>query len=123
MATRQTNQKEIIVDTLEVMNHPTAEELLAKIAKKYGDFSKATLYRNLAQFVEDGKVQKVSVDGQTIRYEIAKGFHYHVVCESCGKISNLILPKPLTLPSSLLGYDITSHELTFFGLCEKCKQK
>ncbi|MBQ0017344.1 MAG: transcriptional repressor [Clostridiales bacterium] len=123
MANRQTNQKEMIIDVLEEMNHPTAEELLAKIEKKYGSFSKATLYRNLAQFVEDGKVDKLALSDAVVRYEISKGFHYHLACEYCGRIDNLVLPKPLAFPSKLLGYDIDAHSLTFYGVCPKCKEK
>ena len=120
---RQTNQKEIIIDVLEDMNHPTADELLYKIEKKYGSFSKATLYRNLAQFVESGKVDKVALSDAVVRYEMAKGFHYHVACQYCGKIENLELPKPLAFPEKLLGYTIDAHQLCFYGTCPKCQEK
>lgn len=121
MQNRQTLQKEIILEVLGNLNHPTAEELLTAITKKHSVFSKATLYRNLGQFVEDGKVQKLCLENQTVRYELNTGFHYHLVCTECGRIDNLVLPKPLTLPSTLLGYDIESHDLILFGKCPHCK--
>ena len=119
---RQTNQKEIIIDVLEELNHPTADELLEKIEKKYGAFSKATLYRNLAQFVENGKVEKVVLNDGLIRYEIAQGYHYHIACINCGHIDNLTLPKPLGFPDKIMGYKIEGHELVFYGVCPKCQK-
>ncbi len=120
---RQTNQKEIIMDVLEEMNHPTADELLVKIEKKYGPFSKATLYRNLAKFVEDGKVDRIALSDAVVRYEKAKDFHYHLACEKCGKIEDLMLPNPLVFPEKMMGYIIDAHELTFYGICPKCQKK
>lgn len=118
---RQTNQKEMIIDVLEEMNHPTADELLTKLEKKYGPFSKATLYRNLAQFVEDGKVDRIALSDAVVRYEIAKDFHYHIACEKCGKVENLMLP-PLDFPEEIKGYKIDTHELVFYGICPKCQK-
>lgn len=120
---RNTNQKEVILDALGYLNHPTAEELLDSIIKKQGEFSKATLYRNLAQFIKEGKVEKVCLDGDSVRYELACGFHYHLVCTQCGKVDNLVLPKPLALPAKLMGYEIEGHTLVFKGKCLKCQGK
>ena len=119
---RQTNQKEVILEVIAEMNHPTADEILTRIVKKYGAFSKATLYRNLAQFVESGKVDRVTFSDAAVRYEIASDFHYHLACERCGKIENLNLPSPLGFPSEMLGYKIDGHELTFYGICPKCQK-
>ncbi len=120
---RQTNQKEMILDVIEDMNHPTADEILTKLEKKYGPFSKATLYRNLNKFVEDGKLDRVTLSDAAVRYEIAKDFHYHLACEICGKIENLVLPEPLAFPERILDYKIDSHTLTFYGICPKCQAK
>ena len=119
---RQTNQKEVILEVIAEMNHPTADEILTRIEKKYGAFSKATLYRNLAKFVEDGKLDRVALNDAAVRYEIAGDFHYHLACERCGKIENLMLPSPLGFPSEMLGYKIDAHELTFYGICPKCQK-
>ena len=120
---RNTNQKDIILDALGYLNHPTAEELLDSIIKKQGAFSKATLYRNLAKFIEEGKVVKVNLGGDSVRYELECGFHYHLVCNQCGRVDNLVLPKPLALPQRLMGYEIEGHDIIFNGKCPKCQNK
>lgn len=119
---RQTSQKEFILEALDELNHPTADEILEKIEKKHGAFSKATLYRNLAQFVEDGKVDRVTLSDAVVRYELATGFHYHLACEKCGKIENLMLPSPLSFPDEMMGYTIDAHHLVFYGICPKCQK-
>lgn len=119
---RQTTQKEIIMEAIEQLNHPTADEILERIEKKYGAFSKATLYRNLAQFVEQGKLDRVALTDAVVRYEPAKDFHYHLACEKCGKIENLKLPNPLVFPDKIMGYNIDAHDLVFYGICPKCQK-
>ena len=120
---RITEQKQIILDAFKKGYHPTADELIAKIRKTHPDFSRATLYRNLAYFCEKGEIQKVCVKGSVDRYELGNEFHYHLVCENCGKIENICLPNPLSTPPKLMDYDVRTHELTFYGICPKCKLK
>lgn len=120
---RNTNQKDVIIEALSRLNHPTADELLAEIVREQGTFSKATLYRNLAKFIDEGSVEKVNLGEDAVRYELAKGFHYHLVCTKCGRVDNLVLPKPLSLPAKLLGYEIEGHTLIFKGVCPKCQNK
>ena len=120
---RNTSQKDVILNALSKLNHPTADELLSEIIKEEGSFSKATLYRNLAKFIEDGLVEKVYLEEDAVRYEISKGFHYHLICTKCGRVDNLVLPKPLSLPAKLLGYEIEGHTLIFKGVCPNCQNK
>ena len=120
---RNTSQKDIIIEALSRLNHPTADELLNEIIRTQGSFSKATLYRNLAKFIEEGSVDKVQLEEDAVRYELSCGFHYHLVCNKCGRVDNLVLPKPLSLPAKLLGYEIDGHTLIFKGTCPKCQNK
>jgi Fur family peroxide stress response transcriptional regulator len=120
---RITEQKQIILEAFKPDYHPTAEELWEKIKRKHPDFSRATLYRNLAYFCENGKLSKVSVKNNVDRYELNTGSHYHLVCENCGRLENISLPTPLSTPPRLMNYDVNYHELTFYGICPKCQEK
>lgn len=119
---RFTEQKQIVLDAFKKGTHLTAEELYEKIKKTYPDFSRATMYRNLAYFCESGVLDKVSIKNNIDRYELSMGRHYHLVCEKCGKVENIFLPNPLETPKQLMGYDVDYHELTFYGTCPKCKK-
>ena len=120
---RTTEQKQIIIDAFKKGYHPTADELLSKIKKTHPSFSRATLYRNLANFCESGELRKISVKDNVDRYELNTGCHYHLVCEKCGRVEDICLPNPLQTPSKLLDFDVNYHELTFYGICPKCKAK
>ena len=119
---RITTQKQQILEVFKEGYHYTADELLQKIRKSDPSFSRATLYRNLTSFVEDGKIIIHSFLSGADRYEVAGKKHYHIVCENCGKIENVNI-NPIGTPSSILGFDVTSHSLTFYGICPKCKEK
>ena len=119
---RVTAQKQQILDAFRPGYHPTAEELLAKIRKTEPDFSRATLYRNLSAFVEEGRIVKLSFLEGADRFEIAGAPHYHVVCKNCGRIENVNI-KPIATPNSILDFDVVGHDLTFYGICPKCKAK
>ena len=58
---RITEQKQVILGAFKKGYHPTAEELLEKIRKTHPNFSRATLYRNLASFCDSGEICKVAV--------------------------------------------------------------
>ena len=120
---RNTETKSMIIKAFKKGYTPTAEELLQKLRETEPNFSRATLYRNLASFCESGKLKKVSVVGKTDRYELNTGCNYHLVCEVCGKIEDLEMAGAIQTPSKLLDYEVHSHELMFYGLCPKCQKK
>ena len=120
---RNTEQKQIILDAFRKGYHPTADELLAKIKKTHPNFSRATLYRNLASFCESGDLKKVGIKNHVDRYELDTGCHYHLVCEKCGRLEDICLSNPLTTPKKLMDFDVEYHELTFYGTCPKCAKK
>ncbi len=120
---KNTEQKKIILDAFKKGYHPTADELLQKIRKNYPDYSRATLYRNLAYFCENGDLRKISATGQTDRYTNNVDCNYHLVCEKCGKIEDLSMPNAIQTPSKLMDFKVNYHELTFYGICPNCQKK
>ena len=120
---KNTEQKKIILEAFKKDYHPTADELLQKIRKTYPDYSRATLYRNLASFCETGELKKISVVGKTDRFSNNVDCRYHLVCEKCGKIEDLNMPNAIKTPAKLMNYDVNYHELTFYGICPKCQTK
>jgi Fur family peroxide stress response transcriptional regulator len=60
------------------------------------------------------------------RYEANTEPHYHLICESCGKILDFKMPIYDDLNSQanqLTGFTVHHHKLEFFGVCEDCKTK
>ena len=120
---RNTEQKEIILRAFKKGYAPTADELLQKLRKNYPNFSRATLYRNLSAFCDEGDLKKVSILGHTDRYELNTDCNYHLACEICGKLVDLDMDGAIQAPETLMGYEITHHELMFYGICPKCQKE
>jgi Fur family ferric uptake transcriptional regulator len=97
------------------------QELLLEAQKSVSSLSLATVYRNLKGLVEDGVVDVVALPGEATRYESHRHHHHHHFhCSSCQKVFDIdacpgdlghLLPK---------GYELASHELTFYGRCAGC---
>ena len=119
---RSTRQRTAIAQALAAVGQPLLpQELLLEAQKSVPSLSLATVYRNLKGLVEDGVVDVVALPGEATRYESHRHHHHHHFhCSSCQKVFDidacpgdlgLLLPK---------GYELASHELTFYGRCAGC---
>ena len=106
--------------------HPTADEVYHLARKKLPSISLGTVYRNLSQLVEAGKLKKVERAGEASRFDAEIEEHFHVRCTGCGKLADV----PAEISETMLerargasGYEITGYDLDFTGLCPECKQR
>ncbi|KKP64295.1 MAG: Transcriptional regulator, Fur family [Candidatus Moranbacteria bacterium GW2011_GWF2_34_56] len=76
MLERITNQKQIILNYLEKnKSHPSAEEVFLNVKKILPRISLATVYRNLEQFAQTGKI--LEINGATKRFDGDISDHQH----------------------------------------------
>lgn len=88
----------------------------------------ATVYRTLEKFVALGLLERIDFQEGKFRYEYLHSHHHHAVCESCGKVEDIVdtqtqvksLEKSLALNS---GFSVTKHILELFGICNNCQKK
>ncbi len=104
-------------------DHPTAEELYQELRQKGADVSLATVYRNLRALAREGEVRELQGDGPD-RFDPFTHPHYHFRCTSCGRIFDVDIPYREELDRVELGhgFEVSGHELTFYGLCPDCKK-
>ena len=122
---RKTNQREGVIQIFKDSSGPlTPQEILERMQKKGDNIGIATIYRTLKLLVESEQIVSVTLpDGQT-RYEMAHlDHHHHFKCRLCSQIFDLDhcpiqIGKNLNLPE---GFSLEGHEITLFGLCDKCK--
>lgn len=90
---------------------------MADIHKKIAHADYSTVYRNVEQLINNGKIKKVVFDKDKIMYEInsSESQHDHFVCTDCGFVDEL---DRSTLKSSFKEYAIT--DILIKGLCQKC---
>jgi len=119
---RYSKQRDTILSVLQTTTvHPTADWIYKETRKHIPNISLGTVYRNLNQLVETGKVIKLKDDTQ-VRYDGNIGRHDHFRCKQCGKWYDVNL-----LDSDLIqqfnkdnGFTIESFQFELEGTCEKC---
>ena len=124
---RQSRQRTRMLELLRSTGiHPTADWLYDKLKKEFPRLSLGTVYRNLSILCEQGLVKKIHFGSTFDRFEANTKPHYHLICESCGRIRDFEMPLDEDLHlkvKQLTNFTIHHHKLEFFGICEVCKTK
>ena len=107
----------------------TAPEIVAQDE----DLSVSSVYRNLAVLEAAEVVRRLVTQEETARYELAEEFtlhHHHLVCESCGLVTDYIAParleremsRTLDSLSETTGFVPRAHHVQILGLCAVCQR-
>jgi Fur family transcriptional regulator, peroxide stress response regulator len=106
--------------------HPSASQLYDQIKAQFPTTSLATVYKTLNVLKEMGEVLELGFRNDDNRYDGNKPYpHPHLICSNCGRILDLDLElvRPLLgHVAELSGYQITGHQLDFYGLCTDCQR-
>ncbi len=78
---------------------------------------RASVHRALTRLVEDGEAQRFELDGRAW-FEARSSHHEHVVCTDCGTVAPV--PGCVVRETSVPGFTITGHTVTFSGRCAAC---
>lgn len=127
---RYSKQREIILNVLKSKkNHPTAQMLYEDVKKQLPQIGIATVYRNIADLVEEGIVTKIKTknDGPD-RFDANIEPHYHFECLECKKIYDIYpeLGKYNELSDNIktmirkIGAEVTDTDIMIRGICKKC---
>ena len=132
---RMTTPREEICRVLsQTDEHLSAEEIYMKVHKVYPSVGLTTVYRTLELLVDMGLVSRFVFGDGKARYELAIGpkgqrHHHHLVCTKCGRVVDYsdfvdeekeLLDKTEKMLSKRYNFKILSHQIHFYGLCDKC---
>jgi Fur family ferric uptake transcriptional regulator len=124
MKERQTRQLAAVYDIVNAArDHPTAEEVLARVRRRIPRVSLGTVYRNLQKLAAQQRVLIVHLADRTARYDGMLENHDHFVCEHCGDLTDLPRTHSAALDCATLskaGYGVRAHAVTFYGVCPDC---
>ena len=116
---RPTPQREVVFRViLEKRDHPTADEIYARVKAEMPTISLATVYNCLETLVQCGLIRQVNLERAPTRYCPNLHEHAHFHDETTGQIHDVDLPADLmarlheVLPA---GFDARTIELTFRG--------
>jgi len=125
---RITPQRLVILRTLvESKNHPSVEDIFAKVRVHFPTTSLATVYKTISVIKELGEVLELEFSSGHNRYDGHKPYpHPHLLCVKCKRIVDPELSSLAHLTRELVsdtGYRILSHRLDFYGICPKCQKQ
>lgn len=124
---RITPQRHAVLEYLiNSMSHPTADDIYKALEGKFPNMSVATVYNNLRVFREIGLVKELTYGDSSSRFDCNTSDHYHIICESCGKIVDFHYPsleEVESLAEQVTGFDVSHHRMEVYGLCGDCKTK
>ena len=119
---RHSKKREAIREELRrAGDHPSAEELYARLKPLYPDLSLGTVYRNLALFRQSGEANCVAIVAGQERFDGRTHPHAHFICRECGAVLDVETQLPEELLRRGVPGAVTEYALTFYGVCDHCQ--
>ncbi len=117
-------RRALIEQLVAVDGHLTAEELTDRVCASAGQVHRATIYRSLDALERAGVVEHVHLGHGRAVYHLADDLHQHLVCESCGRVSEapegLLASVQRRLRRSS-GFQMRPYHFAVLGRCRECQ--
>lgn len=125
MQARNTIQKQLVMDAMHALAHPTADEVYAWVSSRHSNVSRGTVYRNLNLLVMQSMLRKVLLPDAADRFDITLDEHHHIRCRECGVVADVSLPHQKGLLAGITdasGFLVETHDILLSGLCPQCRK-
>ncbi|WP_283583647.1 Fur family transcriptional regulator [Limosilactobacillus difficilis] len=110
--------------------HPTVEMTYNDLKDQVDNISLATIYNTLKVLVDYHIVIELKTGDGSSHYDYFGHPHYHVVCDNCGKITDVFDKKFSDFSQQLeqitrdqTGYLVTESNVEVHGICPDCQYK
>jgi Fur family ferric uptake transcriptional regulator len=121
---RVTEQRRLVLDAVESLQHCTPEQVLAHVQEQAPALNLSTVYRTLELLQDLGLVTHAHLDHGAPTYHSTRGKeHLHLVCRSCGKVEEAPADAAHQLAATLLqqkGFISDVRHLAVHGTCRDC---
>lgn len=118
---RNTSQRELVYKVvMQSSDHPGADAVYERARKIMPKISMGTVYRNLKQLAEMGKIREIRISDNYNRYDKTLQVHAHFFCRVCGKVTDVPVEGGIKGPGSGFGGKLESTDILFGGVCEEC---
>ena len=120
--TLMTKYEEKILNIINASSsHMTIDEIFGELRKEEPNVVLATVYNNVNRLVQEGRVAKLSIEGQIDRYDKLDK-HDHLICSRCGRISDYRFTDLTAKLEKELGEAIEGYDLRIRYLCPECRK-
>ncbi|MFW5719440.1 MAG: Fur family transcriptional regulator [Candidatus Dojkabacteria bacterium] len=116
---RHSKKRDLILEVFQNGDLLDANEVCAKVPQ----VDRATIYRNLTLFVEQGVLREVNIKKGITHYELNHegDIHQHFVCDDCDKVIPVDVDPNLIKSLVPEGVELKDFELNLKGKCGECK--
>lgn len=122
---KKTPARSAITQFLSSSNSPVdAMQIIKYLRGKNLNTNKVTVYRIMEFMLKNGIVNRLEFGEGKYRYELQKDDHHHLICSSCGSISDIEDKRMEKFEEEIkrkTGFLVKSHSLEFFGICQNCQ--
>ena len=102
--------------------HPSAEMIYLALRETNPNLSFGTVYRNLKQLEETGRIVRVNTVNNRERYDANCSDHLHFACEKCGRVIDL-MEADVTAATMACGLPNGIKIRSIYGICEVCSEE
>ncbi len=124
-ALRATSGRLAVLRALEAAPHSPAETVFDLISGDLPGTSPQAVYMVLNDLTRVGLIRRFEPAGSAALYERRIGDnHHHLVCDSCGMVQDVdcvVGQAPCLTPSGGGTFHVREAEVTFWGLCDRCR--
>jgi Fur family ferric uptake transcriptional regulator len=121
---RLTPQRELVLHAVERLGHATPDEVLTAVRRESQAINISTVYRTLELLEQLGLVRHAHISDRAPTYHsTATPTHLHLVCRSCGSVTEVSPEVVEPLTGALredYGFATDVGHLTIFGTCQSC---
>ena len=100
-------------------SHPTVDEVWQSVRSRVPSITRESVFRILMELADMGIVYRMDRIINA-RFDGLPYSHGHLICNKCGAIIDFELPKELSVPGTLQGFQASRMELRISGLCAQC---
>ena len=124
VALRVTRPRVAVLSAVHDHPHADTDSIIGVVRADLGGVSHQAVYDVLRALTAAGLLRRIEPPGSVARYEARVGDnHHHVVCRSCGAISDVdcaVGYTPCLTAAADAGYEIGEAEVIYWGRCPEC---
>ncbi len=121
---RLTPQRQLVLDAVHDLGHATPDEVLTQVRSVADGVNISTVYRTLELLEELGLVRHAHLgSGSPTWHPAEHAAHLHLVCHSCGTVTEAELAQADGLVGSLRaahGFHTDMEHFAIYGTCAAC---
>ena len=102
------------------------DELHAAVVDSIGAADYSTVFRAVIGMERDGLIQRIDLGDGKVHFELSEDHHEHIRCDGCGRVVEVpgcVLDDAAASVRHSTGFQVTSHQLLFTGVCPECADK